>query len=229
MIKISNWRVQTSALMTILLLGGATLPILSARSASAQLFPSQRFPSSPSRRYPSQPTSVVIPAGTTIPVEYEEADKILVKPDETVPLTLTVAANIRNRQRTLLIPYGSQIVGQLEPTEEGSRFVAEELIIDDSRRELINAASETVTRTETIEEGMDTSKVLTRAAMGAAAAAAISLVTGGDIGVGKLILGAGIGALGTILTDGQDSVEVISIDPNQDLDVTLNGSLALRN
>jgi len=227
--KIYNWRGQTSALMTVLLLSGATLPILSARSASAQLFPSQRFPSSSPTRNTSSPTSVVIPTGTRIPVEYEEAEKILVKPDETVPLTLTVAANIRNRQRTLLIPYGSKIVGQLEPAGTGSRFVAKELIINDSRREFINATSETVTRRETIKEGMDTSRVLTRAAMGAAAAAAISLVTGGEIGVGKLILGAGIGALGTILVDGQDSVEVISINPNRDLDVTLNGSLALRN
>ena len=50
-------------------------------------------------------------AGTPIAVRYEK-EKILVAPDETAPLTLTVNENIVSSQKTILIPSGSQIVGE---------------------------------------------------------------------------------------------------------------------
>lgn len=57
-----------------------------------------------------------IPAGTPIPVIYDKAEKILVTRTETVPLTLTVAENIRNAGGTVVIPKGSQIRGNYVPS-----------------------------------------------------------------------------------------------------------------
>jgi hypothetical protein len=42
----------------------------------------------------------------------------------------------------------------------------------------------------------------------------------------EVLGGAGLGALGGLLL-GKEEAEVISIDPNEDLDITLNSRLAL--
>lgn len=225
MLSRASGRSRPSLFMVFLVLTSLCTPTLVTTAASAQLFPSQRQPL-PS--LPSTSTSVVIPYGTTIPVEYNDAEKIIVAPNETVPVTLTVAANIRDRQRSLLIPYGSQIVGQIEPAGQGARFVAEELILSNNQRFTLEANSRIVTRKETIDEGTDTGKILTRAAIGAAAAAAISVVTGGSVGATEVLTGAGLGALSGLLLGGNNSTEVISIQPDQDLDLTLQSSLTLR-
>ncbi|NEQ67782.1 MAG: S-layer homology domain-containing protein, partial [Symploca sp. SIO2D2] len=56
-------------------------------------------------------TEFTIPSGTVLPVRYEK-DKILLTEDETVPLTLTVDANITTPGNQLLIPAGSQVEGK---------------------------------------------------------------------------------------------------------------------
>ena len=210
-----------TSLITLLTLSAAVItPIVTLTPASAQLFPSQ---SRSNRTRVSSRT--VIPAGTQIPVEYEK-DKILLTKEETVPITLRVAANIRDRNRNTLIPYGSEISGQIEPAGEGARFVAEELIFPDGTTQFINASSGIVTRTETVERGANAGDILKGAAIGGAAAAILSEVFG-DISIGEVIGGAGIGALGGLLLGGNE-VELISIDPNNDLDLTLQSDLALR-
>ena len=211
-----------STVLIALAVSVTAAPILPGAIASAQLFPSQR-PSS----YPTSPSNVVIPVGTTIPVKYDEAEKILVTPEETAPVTLTVAANVRTRNGTILIPYNSQIVGQIEPSGAGSQFVAQELIIDDNSPQSIDATSGIVTRTETVKRGANTGGILKGAAIGAAAASVLAAVTGDRVDVAEVLGGAGLGALAGWVFGGNQA-ELISINPNTDLDVTLRSPLTLR-
>lgn len=195
-------------------------PLASLSPAHAQLFPSNGR-----SRNSTINNDIVIPAGATIPLEYDQ-DKILLTKDETIDITLTVAANIRDRDRNLLIPYGTEVSGQIEPAGNGSVFVAEELIFEDGTRESINARSEVVSRTETVNRGEDAGDILKGAAIGSAAAAVLSEIFG-DISVGEVLIGTGLGAIAGLLLGGNE-VELVSIDPNQDLDITLDSDLALR-
>lgn len=213
MSSFKSWKSGTSALMALAIATGATAPIVTTAPASAQIF--------------SQPTQTTIRTGTSIPVRYEQAEKVVVTPKETMPLTLTVAANIVNRSGTVLIPTGSQIVGELQPANGGSQFVAKELVIDQGRRLPINATSRVISTTQ-ISQGTSTGSILKGAAVGAAAAAALAGLTGNrTIGVGEVLIGTGAGAAGGVLL-GRKKVDVVVINPDTDLDLTLRSSLALR-
>ncbi len=225
MFDVKYYKPATSLLMILAIGTAVVAPIVTIDPASAQLFPSDRR--SQNRRYYENNyySSRIIPAGTVIPVEFEK-DKILVTEDETVDITLTVAANIRDRNRNTLIPYGTQVVGKIEPAGDGSRFVAEELVFPDGTTQFINGNSKIVTRRETINKGTDEDDILLGAAIGAGAAVVLGEIFG-DINIEEVIGGAGVGALAGWLLGGK-SVELISIDPNNDLDITLRSDLALR-
>ncbi|MCU0536698.1 MAG: hypothetical protein MUD14_22655 [Hydrococcus sp. Prado102] len=227
-----NPHAKTAMLVALLMSSTAVAPIFSSAPASAQLFPSRdrdRY-----ERDRSFSRRVIVPEGTEIPVRYDEAEKILVTKDETVPVTLEVAANIRNRNGDIIIPSGSEIVGEIQPveSEEGSQFVAETLVIKEDgetiRERSIDATSDVVTRTETVEEGAGVGDILKGAAIGGAAAAVISAILGDKaIATEEVLGGAGLGALaGWILGDSE--AELISIDPNSDLTLTLNSDLVIR-
>jgi hypothetical protein len=175
---------------------------------------------------PPENTTVAIPAGTTIPVRYEK-EKILVTKDERAPLTLTVAANITTSDGTVLIPSGSQVVGELQPAQGGSQFVAKELVFTNGQRVAIDATSQTITKTESVTKGSSVGGILKNAALGAAAAAAVSAVTGDKaIATEEVLGGLGIGGLiGLFL--GRDRVDLIAIDPDTDLNLRLNEELVL--
>ncbi len=221
MFEVKYSKPATSMLM-ILTIGTALIaPMVNITPVSAQLFPPQRRSQNRSNDYYR---SRIIPAGTVLPVEYEK-DKILVTEDETVDITLTVAANIRDRNRNTLIPYGTQVIGIIEPAGNGSRFVAEELVFSDGTNQFINASSDIVTRRETVKRGADAGDILKGAAIGAAAASVIAAIFG-DVNIAEVLGGAGLGALAGWLL-GRDSVELISIDPNNDLDIILQSDLTL--
>jgi hypothetical protein len=175
---------------------------------------------------PPVQNQVRIPAGNTIAVQYSK-DKILLGPDEKVPLVLNVSQNIANSQGIVLIPAGTQVVGELRTVSGGAQFFASELVFANGQRKAINATSKVVTTTEKVDKGVSLGGVLKNAALGAAAAAAISAVTGDRvIATEKVLGGAGIGALlGLFL--GRDSVTLASVNPNNDLTVTLNSDLLL--
>ena len=209
----NSWKSRTAALMALAIVTGATAPIVSTAPASAQIF--------------SQPTRTTIRTGTSIPVRYEEAEKIVVTPNETMPLTLTVAANIVNRNGTVLIPAGSQIIGQLQPANKGSQFVARELVTFEGRRQPINATSRVIRQSQ-LSRGASTGSVLKGAALGAAAAAALGAVTGDNaIATEEVLIGTGVGAAGGLVL-GRKKVDVVVINPDADLDLILRSSLALR-
>lgn len=211
----SGWQSKIALLITLGMTSTVAAPILMAAPALAgsktnvigQLF--------------SQSEQLIIPAGTEIPVEYDEAEKIVVTPNEEVPVTLTVAANIRSSSGALLIPMNSKIIGNLQPAGVGTQFVAEELRFANSNRRVpIQATSQVFTDRETIKEGSDATRILKGAAIGAAASAVIAEVFGG-IDVGEVLGGAGLGALaGLLLGGGKEEVEVIVVRP-EDLNLTL--------
>jgi hypothetical protein len=233
MFNLKNFK-PTTFLISFTIATGTIIPLFSLTPAQAQLFPSRessdrdRSPQDSDRTYRNNRYgSFVIPRGQTIPVAYEK-DKILVTKEETVPITLTVAANIRDRRGTTWIPYGTEIEGKIEPVgeDEGSRFVAEKLVFADGNTQFIDATSQTVTRTETIKKGANAGDILKGAAIGGAAATVLSDIFG-DIKLGKVLGGAGIGAVAGLLLGGSKA-ELISIDPNSDLNLTLESDLALR-
>ncbi|MBD6616814.1 S-layer homology domain-containing protein [Komarekiella sp. 'clone 1'] len=171
------------------------------------------------------PVAVTIPQGTAIPVKYDQAEKILVTKDETAPLTLTVNQNVVTQEGSVIIPAGSQVIGQLKPVQGGSQFVAEKLVLPTGQEYQINATSEVITKTETVKKGTSTGAILKNTVLGAGAAAAVSAVTGDRaIATEEVLGGAGIGAL-IGLFFGKNSVDLIAIDPDTDLQMTINQNL----
>jgi phage tail tape-measure protein len=160
-------------------------------------------------------------------VRYDRAEKIVVSPDETVPITLQVAANIRSRQGRVLIPAGTEVSGRLEPEDDGVRFVARSLRLYGNSVPF-DAVSEVVDEREEVNRN-STGSILKGAAIGAGAAAILAAVTGDrKIGLGEIIGGAGIGALGGWILRRNQKAEVIVIEPDRELELTLQSDLALR-
>ncbi len=220
MSSFKSWQSRTAALMALTIATSATTPMIMADPAAAQLFP--QSPSSPGRS--SQTT---IRAGVSIPVRYEEAEKIVVSPTERMPLTLKVAANITDRNGTVLIPAGSLIEGELQPVDGGSQFVARDLVTYQGRRQPINATSEVI-KTTKLGRGAKTSSILKGAVVGAAAAAALGGLTGNrNISLGEVLIGTGAGAAGGAVL-GRKKADVVVIDPDTDLDLTLRSGLAVQ-
>ncbi|MDJ0616252.1 MAG: hypothetical protein QNJ63_05765 [Calothrix sp. MO_192.B10] len=210
----------TAALMAMAISTGAIVPILLPSPATAQIFPNQF------RR-------IAISRGAVIPTKYPK-DKIIVTPKETKSIELEIPNNIIDNNGQVLIPANSKIKGKLEPAtlngEEGSQFVADELIFPDGRRQNIDAVSNIINRKETIRKGVSTGKILEGAAVGAGAAALISLITGDKkINVWELLAGSGLGAAASTVLR-KKKVTVLVIEPNKgDLDVSLRSDFVIPN
>ena len=181
---------------------------------------------------PNPQGSAQLPVGTQITVRYDDAEKIYIAPEEPepVPVTLTVARNVRSQDDRLLIPAGSQIVGELRVVDggTGARFYADELVLTDNTRLPISATSGTVTTTERIGRGANVLEILGGTALGAGAAAGIAAVTGDRaIATEEVLGGAAAGTLAGVFL-GRDRITLISVDPETDLDLTLDSPLAIR-
>lgn len=216
------YKTKTATVLTLLLSAITITPILPVAPVVAKPSQAQRV---------NNARQAVIPAGTAIPVRYEEAERILMAKDETIPLTLEVTKDIRDRRGQLAIPAGSQIVGELQPSGRGARFVAKDLVLDYGDEVSINATSKVITRTETIKKGANSKEILGGTVAGAGAAAIIAGLTGDrNINALEVIAGAAIGTIaGWALPEtgviGGGSKEVISIDPDRDLTLTLRSDL----
>ncbi len=176
-----------------------------------------------------QPQQVKIPAGTSIPLRYAKADKILLAKNEPnpTPITLEVAQNIVTSTGAVLIPAGSQVSGQLVVANGQAQFVASQLTVANGQPIAIEATSNAITETETVRRGANVGSIIKDAALGSAAAAGISAVTGDrNIKAGEVLIGTGAGALAGLIF-GSDKVDLISIKPNADLNLRLNSDLVL--
>lgn len=168
--------------------------------------------------------AVEIPEGTVLPVKYDKAEKIMVTKDETAPLTLTISQNVITDKGDLVIPAGSSVVGQLKPAEGGSQFVAQKLITTSGKEYNISATSGVITKTETVRKGTSTKGIIKNTALGAGAAAAVAAVTGDRaVATEEVLGGAAIGAITGIFFN-KKSVDLIVIDPNTDLEMTIGKS-----
>ncbi|MEP0917979.1 hypothetical protein NC981_14215 [Leptolyngbya sp. DQ-M1] len=183
----------------------------------AQLFPSQ----------PRSTGAVRIPANTTLRLAYRDAEKILVAPNERLPITLTIPNNVRTSNGALLIPAGSQVKGEFQPASGGTRFVANTLVLTNGTQLALDAQTDVISRTEEIRRGVSTDAILKGAAIGSGAAAIISAVSGNRrVSLGKVLIGTGAGALGGLIF-GRNTNQVISVNSQSDLNLRLNSSLAL--
>jgi hypothetical protein len=218
-----GWKSSTVALMAMAITTGAVTPLLTFAPAQAQF-------------NLNQSRIITIPANVTLPVTYEK-EKIVVTPGERTELTLRIASDIIDNSRNILIPRGTEVVGELEPVnlnsgfyndnKQGVRFVARELVFSSGRRQQIYANSRTVTETERISKGTNTGKILTDAAIGAGAATVISLLTGNKkIEVLEPVGGAAAGALASVLLR-KNQVDVFVLRPEADLGITLTQNLVL--
>lgn len=168
-----------------------------------------------------------VPAGTVLAMAYEQGDKIVVLPGETAPLTLTVTQPVTGQAGQVLIPVGSQVVGELQPSGSGSRFVAQQLVLPEGQTMTVNATSQTVTTTETIRQGASFGQTLAGAVLGSGAAAAIARTTGDqNVDALEVLAGAATGATAARIF-GRSQVEVITINPSRDLSLTLNEPLMM--
>lgn len=136
-------------------------------------------------------------AGTSIAVKYAAAQRIIVSPNETAPVALTVAQDVRNNQGFVIIPAGSQVIGQLQPAQGGSQFVASQLVVN-GRQIALNASSNVITETRDVRDP-NFGTILGGAALGSVASAAIQGLTGDRVISGQTtvlgtVLGSAIGA-----------------------------------
>lgn len=95
----------------------------------------------------------------------------------------------------------------------------------------INAASQVITDTESVRRGTDVGNLLRNAALGTGAAAAIAAITGDRaIATEELLIGAGAGILATLIPQflGLDRVDLLVVETNTDLDLTLANDLILQ-
>lgn len=222
MLNLKKLQSSTALALTIGVTATGAAPIVLAKDAVAaplriaQLFPSQR---------PQATGAVRIPAGTTIRLAYD-AKKIIVAPNERLPITLTVPNNIRTSNGALLIPRNSQVKGEFQPVDNGTRFVANTLILPDGTQLALDAQTDVVTRTEQIQRGVNTDAILKGAVIGSGAAAILSAVTKNRVTLGRVLIGTGAGALGGLIF-GRNRNQVISVDPQSDLNLRLNSALAV--
>lgn len=204
-----------AGLATLVALGlstGSFMPF-AIQPATAQLFPRRTI-------------RTRISEGTRIETSYEDAERIILKPDETLALSLTITRAVRSSRGTILIPRGSVIEGQLEPYQDGTQFVADTLTLRDGTRYRIDATSDLITRTESVNAGRKTDPIWQGALVGGAATAVISEIFG-EVGILQVLAGSGAGALGGFLLGGRDKAEVRVINPQTDLDLNLESDLVL--
>ncbi|MHC5937221.1 conjugal transfer protein TrbI [Nostoc sp.] len=231
MTRLHQWKFGTAALMAMAVTTSVISPLFSLAPANAQYRIGQdRI---------GQYGNVTIPSGVAFPVTYEK-ETITIAPGETKSLTLRIANDIIDKNRNVLIPAGTKVIGQLESVDlnsdsrdtdenkgKGVRFVAQELEFSNGQRQSINATSRTYTRTEKVTQGPSTNQVLTDAAIGGGAGLLGSLITGNHrIDDLKPVIGAGAGAGASILLR-KKQVNAFVLRPGQDLKLTLNSNLNL--
>lgn len=175
----------------------------------------------------------ILSAGTEIPIKYDQGTKILLTKDETLSLTVQVAENITNAQGKILIPNGSEIIGEIRPSGQGSQFFSHKLLIKCQNQTpletSINAISQVISHVETLIKGINPDSLLKGAILGDMANKLLNsfrdthqseTARGGLTAAELEVLG------GWLL--GAETLELVSINPAQDLNLTLQSDLVLK-
>jgi len=209
-------------LLTMLLSASFVVVSLSMTPAIARQFtPIRPIKQIPLRNYQ------LIPAGTAIPVKYDQGEKILLTKEETFSLSLTVTDNIKNSQGQIIIPDGSQIIGEIKPDSQGSRFLSQKIFLKTSQpqEKSIDAISEVFTRLERLIKGVNPDKIIRGAVLGKSAASVLASFTSDQPISEGLLRGGGLEVLAGWLLRGE-SVELLSINPREDLKLTLRSDFS---
>lgn len=175
-------------------------------------------------RRPSQ--RVGVGAGTVLPAFYAGDERVILTPDETVDLELTIPQDVYSSRGTIVIRAGSIVRGELRPVADGTQFVASDILLagSDTPRPFV-ATSDVITETQTIDRRTDPD-FLRGAVIGAAAAAVLAEVLGA-VDFLEVLAGAGLGVLGEVLLRRDREVEVVVIEPNSDLDLLVEEDFIL--
>ncbi|MGB7519327.1 MAG: hypothetical protein WA896_06825 [Spirulinaceae cyanobacterium] len=214
-----------SALPIILFSTFVTGTILSATAATAQI---PNLEENETSLPFNNSENLVVPSGQKILVNYKGADKLLVTKDETMALTLTVAADIQDSQGKLVIPKGSRILGQLQPISNGMQFLAQELVIGEDQRYSLEATSGIVTRSETLDKDSQSGEKLKNTVVSVAVGALTEVINGGSPEIPTELLGGTFLEVMNELLLGTKEVEMIAVYPNSDLHLTLLSDLSIR-
>lgn len=213
-----SWKAGLALAMTLGMGTVPALPLITQTSATAQVFSSDRTSNRTFR----------IVRGTVLPAEYNDGEttKIVVTPDETLDITLTTTRAVRSTRGTEIIPAGTDVIGQIEPYDDGVRFVAQTLELADGTEQDIEATSQVISEREKVSRRGNDDAVWQGALAGGAAATIISAAVT-DVGIFKTLAGAGAGALGGWLFGRGRSKEVIVINPERDLNLVVNEEFLL--
>lgn len=235
MMRLLPWKTGTATLAAIAISASAIAPMIALSPVNAQL--SNRTSNTNNRNSNSNyrigqlrgfDRGTTISSGARIPTTYEK-EKILLVPGERMEVTLRVANNLVDSNRTVLIPRDSEIKGEFVPVDrnsvKGAQFVAKEIRLPSGNWQDIDASSQVVTRTEKIKRGTKTGEVLRDAGYGAAAAAVIALLTGNrQIEWTELLIGGGVGSIYRVIKGGKEA-DLISVNTETDLTLNLNSPL----
>lgn len=214
-----HWQ-SSVAVLTALSLGTATVvPLVGfERPAAAGIFAQQNSI--------SQNTSGRIREGTTFEVAEPNGKRIILTPEETASVSLVTTQAVRSQSGTVLIPKGTRIEGAFRPAGDGTQFEARRIIFRDGTERSLNATSDIVNNRKRIQKGTNTDPIWQGALVGGAASVAISSIVTKP-GVFKTLAGAGAGALAGYLLAGRKRVEVIVVEPDDPLILTLESDLVL--
>ncbi len=176
--------------------------------------------------------SLNLPAGTQIPVKYDQGEKILLAKEDSLALTLKVAGNITNAKGIIIIPSGSEIVGEIKPTGRGAQFFSQRILLKlDNQPPLeksLDAISQIIARIETLVKGVNVEQIIQGATLGEMAN---NILSGFREKTGKndstsILNARELEALAGWLL-GSETIDLISINPNKDLNLTLKSDFAL--
>jgi hypothetical protein len=156
---------------------------------------------------------VLIPADTTLNLRYPGPTPLTLEPGEPWQEVLVMTQTVRDRFGNVLVPAGSQVVGQFETGRRGSQFVARALSVQGQTVQFIGE-SNTLPGDRQVSE----SDIFRNSAIGGVALTVLS----GFTGIG-LLAGLGAGAAATVLTSPQPAV----IEPNQIIEVRLEQDVVI--
>lgn len=144
---------------------------------------------------------VLIPADTVLNLRYPGPTSLELEGGEPWQEVLLLTQTVRDSFGNVLIPAGSQIIGQFETSSSGSKFVARALSVQ-GRNIQFRGESDRLGG----DRDVSSSDIFRNSAIGGAALTVLS----GFTGIG-LLFGLGAGAAATYLTSPQPAV----IEPNQ--------------
>lgn len=218
-------RTNIAVLMALSLGTSSIAPlVMLERPAAAGIFSQSN---SVSQRNPVRGGDVF--SGTRIRVEEQDGKKIVIGPDENLAATLVTVEPVRSDRGTILIPRGTQIEGEFRPARdrEGTQFFARRIIFRDGTERNLDASSNVINTRKRIRKGVNIDPIWQGAIVGGGASAIISSIVS-DVGIFKVLGGAGAGALAGWLLAGRKKTEVIVIDPDvESLELTLDSDLLL--